>query len=172
MRYYDIFATPFGWMGFLASDDGLLRGVLPQDSEGECASRLQLDSVCVMRAPERFSRLRRLLLDYFNGADADFSDIPLDFDDAPAFHLKAWRACRSIPHGETRTYKWLAMMAGSPNAPRAAGQTMARNRIPIIVPCHRVIGSDGSLRGFGSGDTRIDLKRRLLELESAERRLL
>ncbi len=171
-KYYDIFETPFGWMGLLASDSGLLRATLPEDSDGACALSLGLAPDDATHAPERFADLRERLLDYFDGADTGFDDIALDIEDAPDFYRKAWQACRTIPHGKTRTYKWLAGMAGSPNAPRAAGQTMARNRIPIIVPCHRVIGSDGSLRGFGSGDTRIDLKRRLLELETAKRRLL
>ena len=158
-------------MGLLSSENGLLRSALPEDSEPECASRLGLDSSDAMPDPARLAELRNRLLQYFDGGDIEFSDVALDIEDAPDFHRRAWRACRAIPRGETRTYKWLAKMAGSPNAPRAAGQTMARNRLPIIVPCHRVIGSDGSLRGFGSGDTRIELKRQLLELEGANRRL-
>ena len=171
-RYYAIFETRFGWMGLLSSEAGLLRSTLPEDSEKTCAARLGLETNEAALAPEKFAELRNSLLDYFDGADVGFGDVELDFGDAPAFHRRAWDACRAIPRGETRTYKWLAGMAGSPNAPRAAGQTMARNRLPIIVPCHRVIGSDGSLRGFGSGDTRIDLKRRLLEMEGIGRRLL
>ena len=170
--YYDIVETQFGWMGLLSSEAGLLRSTLPEDSEASCASRLGLETNEAVLAPEIFAELRNRLLNYFCGGDVEFGDIALDFDGAPDFHRRAWQACRAIPRGETRTYKWLAGRAGSPNAPRAAGQTMARNRIPIIVPCHRVIGSDGSLRGFGSGDTRIDLKRRLLELEGVAHRLL
>ncbi len=170
-RYYDVFETPFGWMGLLSSDVGLLRSTLPEDSEAECGSRLGLEASDAIPDPDRFVDLRERLLGYFDGADIGFDDVALDFKDAPAFHRRAWEACRAIPRGETRTYKWLATRAGSPNAPRAAGQTMARNRIPIVVPCHRVIGSDGSLRGFGSGDTRIELKRQLLEMEGAGRRL-
>ena len=171
-RFYHVFETQFGWMGLLSSENGLLRSTLPEDSESECISRLGLESSDAMLDPGKFANLRERLLSYFDGADTEFGDIALDLEDAPDFHRKAWQACRTIPRGETRTYKWLAKMAGSPNAPRAAGQTMARNRIPIIVPCHRVIGSDGSLRGFGSGDTRIDLKFRLLELEGAKSRLI
>ena len=171
-KRYDIVETRFGWMGLLSSDVGLLRSTLPEESEETCASRLGLGVGEAARSPDWFADLRDRLARYFDGADVGFGDIALDFRDAPDFQRKAWQACRAIPRGETRTYKWLADRAGSPNAPRAAGQTMARNRIPIIVPCHRVIGSDGSLRGFGSGDTRIDLKWRLLELEGAARRLL
>ena len=171
-RYYNIFETPFGWMGLMSSEIGLLRTSLPEKSQEVCALRLGTERDQDIYAPERFALLRDRLLNYFEGAAVEFTDIPLDFDGAPEFHRKAWDACRAIPRGQTRTYKWLAKMAGSPNAPRAAGQTMARNRVPIIVPCHRVIGSDGSMRGFGSGDSRIDLKLQLLELEGAGRRLL
>ena len=166
-RHYDIFETRFGWMGLLFSDKGLIRSSLPEESEGRCVLSLGVAPDRDVYEPERVARLRERLMIYFEGVEVGFDDIALDMEDAPEFHRKAWDACRSIPRGETRTYKWLAKMAGSPNAPRAAGQTMARNRVPIIVPCHRVIGSDGSMRGFGSGDTRIDLKRRLLELEGA-----
>ena len=74
---------------------------------------------------------------------------------------------RCQPAGETQTYLWLAEKAGSPKAVRAAGQAMARNRVPLIIPCHRVIGRDGGLHGFaGPG---IGMKARLLELEGVER---
>jgi len=90
-------------------------------------------------------------------------DVALDLDGAPAFFRRAWAACQAIPAGQTRTYTWLAAEAGSPRAARAAGQAMARNPVPLVVPCHRVIASDGSLGGFGGpGPT---LKARLLELE-------
>ena len=83
-----------------------------------------------------------------------------------SFFLKAWAACQSIPRGETRSYAWLATQAGRPGALRAAGQAMAHNPIPILIPCHRVIGSDGSLYGYGGG---LKLKQRLLDLERAAR---
>ena len=96
---------------------------------------------------------------------------PIDVTDASPFHRAAWQACRTIPAGETRPYRWLASAAGRPNAPRAAGQAMARNRLPFLIPCHRVIASDGSLGGYGSGRTRLELKKRLLEMEARSRAL-
>ena len=163
--YYDIFETPAGWMGVAASDRGLRRTTLPQASPEECAEQLgaALDGAAL--APQKFTALRRKLTRYFEGEDITFADEPIDVGDASPFHRAAWNACRSIPKGETRTYKWLAEQAGKPLAPRAAGQAMAKNRLAIIVPCHRVIASDGSLRGFGKGATRLDLKQRLLDLE-------
>ena len=171
MLYYAAFETPLGWVGAVASERGLRRCTLPQREPEACADELGADSGTAVPAPERFTELSAMYDRYFaDGSDA-FTGIAIDVEDAPSFQRAAWLACRSIPSGETRSYKWLAVRAGSPDASRAAGQAMARNRLPIVVPCHRVIGADGSLRGYGSGTTRLDLKRRLLDLERGVRRL-
>ncbi len=163
--YYDIFETPAGWMGVVASERGLRRTTLPQSTPEECFE--QLGAYIDDAAPDaaRFGTLKGKLTRYFDGAEISFADEPIDVNDASPFHQAAWQACRTIPKGETRTYKWLAAQAGNPLAPRAAGQAMARNRLAIIIPCHRVIASDGSLRGYGKGTSRLDLKQRLLDLE-------
>jgi len=75
-----------------------------------------------------------------------------------------WEVARAIPRGETRTYGQIARQVGSPRAARAVGQAMANNPWPVIVPCHRVLGSDGRLTGFGGG---LEMKRRMLEMERA-----
>jgi methylated-DNA-[protein]-cysteine S-methyltransferase len=115
-------------------------------------------------------QLVRQLLAYFNGDAASFDDVPTP--DGPAFFRRCWDACRTIPSGETRSYAELARLAGgSSGAARAAGQAMRRNPLPIVVPCHRVIGSSGHLVGFaGSRDPSgraIDRKRWLLAHERA-----
>ena len=164
--YYDIFETPLGWMGALASDRGLRRTTLPHATPDLCAADLGPQADSAASSPERFALLKGSVSRYLGGSDVSFGDESIDVEDAPLFLRAAWDACRSIPFGETRTYKWLAAKAGKPLASRAAGQSMARNRLPIIIPCHRVIGSDGGLRGFGSGATLLGLKRRLLDLEA------
>jgi len=100
------------------------------------------------------------LRDYFRGHSQQFH-LPLDLRGTP-FQLAVWRALRRIPYGETRSYKQLALAAARPRAFRAVGMACHANRIPIIIPCHRVLGSDGSLGGFGGGLT---LKRQLLAHE-------
>ncbi len=105
--------------------------------------------------------LRRQLDEFFAGERQDF-DLPL----APRgtdFQLAAWRQLRRIPYGETRSYGEMAAEMGRPKASRAVGRANATNPIPVIVPCHRVIGADGSLTGFGGG---LDAKVALLELEA------
>lgn len=98
---------------------------------------------------------------YFAGEEVSFSP-QLRFLSGTEFEKRVWAAIREIPFGETRSYKWVAEKAGSPGAVRAAGQALGKNPIPIVVPCHRVIESNGSLGGYSSG---IEIKRRLLDLE-------
>ena len=164
--YYDVFETPFGWMGVLASSTGLRRTTLPEGSPDECVAKLGEEVHRAVPAPERFQVLKEKLMRFYAGEPVSFADQAIDVDDASPFLRRAWMTCMSIPAGETRSYQWLAAEAGRPRAPRAAGQSMARNRLPIIVPCHRVVASDGGLGGFGKGRTRLDLKRRLLEMEA------
>ena len=164
--YYRIFETPLGWMGMLASHKGIRRTTLPQPSPDDCLALLENEVDAATPREDGFEGLASKLVSYFLGEPVAFDREPVDVDDAPAFLRAAWSACRSIPRGETRSYKWLAAKAGRPRASRAAGQSMARNRLPIIIPCHRVIASDGSLGGFGRGSSRLDLKRRFLELEA------
>ena len=94
---------------------------------------------------------------------AALDEILLELSAVTPFFRAAWEACRSIPYGETRSYAWLAAEAGSPLAMRAAGQSMARNRFSLIIPCHRVIASDGGLGGYGGGG--LTVKARLLQME-------
>ncbi len=107
-----------------------------------------------------FDGLKSQLRDYFKGRRRQFN-LPL----APhgtAFQRKVWRALRNIPYGETVSYGDIAREVGNPQAVRAVGGANARNPIPIIIPCHRVIGSDGALTGFGGG---LKIKQCLLDLE-------
>jgi methylated-DNA-[protein]-cysteine S-methyltransferase len=107
----------------------------------------------------------RQLAEYFRGERRKF-DLPLDAQGTP-FQKRVWSALRRIPYGETRSYKDIARAAGSPKGARAVGMANHENPIAIVVPCHRVIAADGSLGGYACG---LDLKRKLLDLESAAAR--
>ena len=102
------------------------------------------------------------LVQYFAGDRVDLRRYRVDLSELPPFFRRALLAARSIPYGQTRSYGWVAARAGSPAGARAAGQAMARNPIPLVIPCHRVLGAGGALTGFGGG---LESKRVLLELE-------
>ncbi len=138
--------------------------------DGQALTRLHFQSPGRPMRPERgwrraeapFTAVCRQLTEYFAGTRREFSvTLALAGTD---FQLTVWRALQAIPYGETVSYGELAKRIGQPTAPRAVGLANGSNPIPIIVPCHRVIGADGSLTGFGGG---IPTKRKLLVLEGA-----
>ena len=105
--------------------------------------------------------LIRELTAYFNGLNSEFSS-EMKFLSGTDFEKKVWSCLKKIPYGETRTYGWVAGEVGNPAATRAVGRALSKNPLPIVLPCHRVIESDGSTGGYSSG---VNIKRRLLELE-------
>jgi len=113
--------------------------------------------------PACFSELSDRIRRYFGGEHIDFVD-KLDLAGTTRFQQNVWRMVLNIPRGETRSYGWVAKQLGLPEAARAVGQALARNPVPIVIPCHRVIGSDGNLGGFGGG---VKIKKFLLHLERA-----
>lgn len=107
-----------------------------------------------------------LLLDkYFNGEKVDLTEIEVIYLTGTPFQERVWEALRSIPYGETRSYKDLATLINSPGASRAVGTANKENNIPIIIPCHRVIKNDGTIGGYSAG---VEVKKALLKLEKAE----
>ena len=114
----------------------------------------------LIRDDQTLSKASYQLNEYFAGY-RKFFELKLDLD-LPPFYYKALMAVKSIPYGEYRTYKEIAMIAGSPKAIRAAGSANAKNPIPIVIPCHRVLGSGGRLGGYGGG---LNIKNFLLNLE-------
>ncbi len=163
---YDLFSTPRGWMAILVSSRGV-RHVSLRPTPDQAIADLGRDLDRAVQDPAAVAPLKKRMLAYLDGKADSLDDITLDMADATPFFRAAWAACRSIPAGETRSYAWLAAAAGRPGACRAAGQAMARNRFSLIVPCHRVIGSDGGLHGYGGG---LDVKARLLEQEAKHKR--
>lgn len=116
--------------------------------------------VAPVRDKMPFIRLMDELGEYFNGTRKVFT-VPLDVHGTP-FQEKVWAALLRVPYGSIVTYGMIARMAGSPGAARAAGGALNKNRVPIIIPCHRVVASGGNMGGYGAG---LDVKRLLLELE-------
>ena len=160
---YHIFESPVGWVGMIRETGGLKRLSLKPTVE-EVLEDMGEDLRSAVDDPGGFGDEAGCLERYFEGDATALGEIELDLGAAPPFFAAAWEACRRIPPGETRSYRWLAAEAGNPRAARAAGQAMARNRWALVIPCHRVIGSDGDLHGYGAGGLRV--KARLLEMEN------
>ncbi len=160
---YFTFNTDVGWVGILASAKGLLRTTLPQRSVQEVHQLLGDDINYATWSPHRFKDLVKRLRIYFSGHKTAFPD-ELDLSWATAFQREVWQITRLIPYGNTRSYSWVAEQIGRPGAARAVGQALAGNPLPIIIPCHRVLTSDGKLGGYSGG---IEMKRYLLSLEGA-----
>lgn len=162
---YDVLKVSRGWVAVLGSERGLARLALPHAASGEAL-------LCVADAiekgatknPARFQELARRLDKYFLGEVISFTD-ELDFPEATPFQVSVWQAAREIGYGETKSYGWLAGKVGRPGGARAVGQALGKNPLPIIVPCHRVIGSGGELRGFSGG---LDWKKELLKIEAGK----
>lgn len=164
--HLDRIATPLGPMIAGATDEALCllefgeRRTLATQLE-RLRTRLGYTMVCGGNAV--IGRTLGQLEGYFAGALQRF-DLPI-LDPGTEFQRTVWQALRSIPYGETRTYADLAAAVGRPSATRAVARANGDNRIALVIPCHRVIGADGSLTGYGGGLWR---KRRLLELERGQ----
>lgn len=158
MRYYDSYESPHGRMLLVATEDGL-SGVYFNRQKYFPAKDRQWQ-----RAPNHapLKQARRELAEYFAGKRKRF-EVALDPQGTP-FQRSVWKAISRVGFGKTITYGTLAAKAGRPGSSRAAGAATGRNPIGIIVPCHRIVGADGSLTGYAGG---LNRKRALLALESA-----
>jgi methylated-DNA-[protein]-cysteine S-methyltransferase len=157
----------WGWIGLVASATGLRLLTLPARTQEAALLRLSQaypEAVPADRNPlllQAAGRVRAYLL-----GDSRDLDIPIDLAGHPGFAQAVWQATLGIPYGETRTYRWVAgRVGGGPGAAQAAGAALGDNPVPLVVPCHRVIGTDGTLHGFAGG---LDMKARLLALESGQ----
>jgi len=182
---YAIFKTKWGYFGLAGTEYGLYRTQLP-GPKPEIIKALLLKNLSVPNRVPRQSRdrkgavihehqvssidfdetffrpLQEQIAAYFEGAHVNFSrDIPLALDGFSSFGISVLTACRAIEFGQTITYGRLAKKSGRPNASRAVGSALAKNPLPLLIPCHRVIRSDGKMGGF-SAPGGINLKKRLL----------
>lgn len=160
------FRTRIGWVAILCNGNSLVAATLPHSSKRAVVAALRTQFQCDSPVSEDpFSQcVRERLERYFEGEPVTFEDITFDDSRGTEFQRLVWRLTRAIPYGSIVTYAALARAAGRPHAARAIGQCMARNPVPVVVPCHRVVGSTGELRGFGGG---LAMKRALLKMEGA-----
>jgi len=156
------FPTDLGWMGAAVSPRGLAMLTLPRPTRQAALDDLRACyPTAILGEEEVLGDLPHRLRRYLAGERVDFPQT-LDLTAGTPFQQQVWQTLLRIPAGETRSYKWVAAAIGKPQAARAVGQAVGANPINIIIPCHRVVGSDGSLTGYGGG---LPLKQRLLDLE-------
>ena len=158
---YDLADSPVGELLVAATDRGLCRiAYRPDDALDELADDF---GTRVLRVPRRVDGIRRELDEYFEGRRQEF-DLRLDLTPVADFHRRALDELARVPYGQVTTYGALAAKVGRPKAARAIGGAMNRNPIPIVLPCHRVVGAGGALVGYAGG---LERKELLLRLEGA-----
>jgi methylated-DNA-[protein]-cysteine S-methyltransferase len=160
---YDIAETPVGPLLVAVTDRGLCRISFDPEPERETEHLARTFGVRVLRAARPVDQVKRELEEYFEGERRTF-DLPVDLRGRSEFTRLVLEHLAQVPYGEVTTYGSLATRTGRPRAARAVGTIMNRNPIPIVLPCHRVVGSTGSLVGYGGG---LERKRQLLDLEDA-----
>ena len=146
------YKSPFGVISIEEKNGLISRVYLPNKEPSAVPGE---SSSLLLNAEKQFE-------EYFNGARRYF-DLPLSFDGCTDFMKRAYRQIAQVKYGETASYKYIAERIGSPNAYRAVGLANNKNILPVIVPCHRIIGADGGLTGYAGG---LELKQKLLELEN------
>jgi methylated-DNA-[protein]-cysteine S-methyltransferase len=174
---FAVFCTELGWMALAVRDEtlcGLVFGHATAEKAGAALERYmgvtpQQSRIRKQHTDEPASPLVERLVDelqrFAAGEPVDFRDVRVNEEHLTPFGRRIVAACRRIPFGQTRSYGQLTAVCGSPGAARAVGQVMAKNRYPLVVPCHRVVAAGGKLGGF-SAPQGLAMKRRLLALES------
>ncbi|WP_297110198.1 methylated-DNA--[protein]-cysteine S-methyltransferase [uncultured Devosia sp.] len=144
------FETALGLFGLGWSERGLARVLLPDTSQKAMLERLERDGARPGEPTRMISGLMDRIEDYAEGIEVDFADVPLDLGAVPSFHRRAYDLLLQIPWGRTTTYGALARDLGDPGLARAVGQAMGANPIPLVIPCHRVLASNGKPGGFSA----------------------
>jgi methylated-DNA-[protein]-cysteine S-methyltransferase len=160
---FDLVDSPIGPLFVAASDRGLASISYDAEPDRQLDRLARIAGPRVLRSPRSVDPARRELDEYFEGRRRSF-DLSLDLRALPPFTVEVLRELARVPYGQTTTYGALAARVGRPRAARAVGTVMNRNRIPIVLPCHRVVGANGSLVGYAGG---LDRKTALLRHEGA-----
>jgi methylated-DNA-[protein]-cysteine S-methyltransferase len=160
---YELHDTPVGRLLIAVTDHGVCEIHYDADPDVEAERLARLFGTRVLRSPRPTDEARRQLDEYFAGERHEF-DLEVDLRPAREFGRAVLEQLARVPYGELTTYGTLAARAGRPRAARAVGSVMNRNPVPIVLPCHRVVGSTGALVGYAGG---LDRKRTLLELEGS-----
>lgn len=171
-------AQEWGWVGLVASERGLRLLTLPRPTPEAAADAIREQYPDVSAAPageehaspidELLAQASQQVCEYLGGTRREFTT-PLDLRGHTGFALSVWATTRRIGYGQTRSYRWVAGHVGDGSGIyQAVGAALGANPVPLIIPCHRVVGTDGSLHGYAGG---LEMKRRLLALEAGQDQL-
>ncbi|HZR46187.1 MAG TPA: methylated-DNA--[protein]-cysteine S-methyltransferase [Candidatus Manganitrophaceae bacterium] len=161
--FYDFFPSPLGPLWMVSNREGLCFILREESQPAFLAGIAACAGFIPRRDSTRFGRWRQLFTGYFSGKRVLF-DEPISWTVGTSFQKKIWNQMRKIPHGELRSYRWIADELKMGAAARAVGNACGKNPLPIVVPCHRVVRHDGSLGGYTGG---IGIKKKLLAIEGA-----
>ena len=162
---YAVFKTKWGYFGLAGTEYALCRTHLPAPQRKKVESRLLSNLGELEYDTGFFKPLQKQIIDYFEGSCVNFAtDLPIVLDGCTRFARDVLTACRAITFGQTASYLGLAAEISRPDAVRAVGGALAKNPLPLIIPCHRIIRSDSKIGGF-SAPGGIAVKKRLLQLE-------
>jgi methylated-DNA-[protein]-cysteine S-methyltransferase len=168
---YALFETPLGWAAVAWSERGLYAVELPVGSAEATRTRVctLLPGATEAEPPAWTAEAMRAIAAHLGGARVDLGAIPVDVERMPAFYRTVYQAARAIAPGQTVTYGELAARCGSPGAARAVGQALAKNPVPVVVPCHRILAARGAAGGFSAAGG-LGTKERLLAIEGVTMR--
>ena len=160
---YAIFKTSLGWCGIIYGKQGLIKIYLPGMKKEKLEKIIHFYNKSIVERSGRIRILIRNICGYFKGKNVRLN-FPIDMEAMTEFEKKVYKQTIKIPFGKVKTYKWLAEKAGVPNGARAVGNALSTNPVPLIIPCHRIVKSDGRLGGFSApGGT--SMKRKMLAIE-------
>lgn len=162
-EYYAIFKTSFGWCGIIYGIQGLIKVYLPGMKKEKLEKIIFSYNKNIIERSGSIKILIKNICNYFKKNKVRL-DFPIDMRAMTDFEKKVYKQAVKIPFGKVKTYKWLAEKTGIPAGARAIGNVLGRNPVPLIIPCHRVVKSDGGLGGF-SAPGGILMKRKMLSIE-------
>ncbi len=162
----DTFPSELGWMAYAADGENLVQLTFGHRTPKDAMAHLSTQYVRASRGAHWHAEAITRLQAFAAGEVVDLSDIPVDLVNATDFQRRVFESCRRIPYGQTMTYGELATRAKAPRAARAVGSTMARNELPLLIPCHRVVPAGQGIGRYSAGEGR-RTKLRLLETEAA-----
>lgn len=160
--HYNLIKTDWGFFGYVENENRLLATDLP-DTKNNILQKIKQHWPDATEKKNLLPRFARQVIDFFHGEHVQFN-VAIDLKNKTPFQQIVLEQCRNIPYGKTASYADLARASGNPGAARAVGTTMAGNPLPLVIPCHRVVRTDGSLGGFSSPRGTL-LKEKLIQME-------